>query len=69
MNRKLYLTIWNYLLFAGGLILLITGYYLMTIGPHDSFWSLTLSPIIIMFSLVIVFPMAILINFKKRNLK
>ncbi|HAQ62689.1 TPA: hypothetical protein DCR49_11980 [Candidatus Delongbacteria bacterium] len=65
MSRKLYFTKWNYIIFIAGLILLFTGYYLMTIGPHDSFWSLTLSPVIIMFSLVVVFPLGILKNFKK----
>lgn len=65
MNRKLYFTKWNYLIFLIGSVLLALGYYLMTIGPHDSFWSLTLSPVIIMFSLVIVFPLGILLNFKK----
>jgi len=65
MNRKLYFTKWNYLIFAAGFVLLLCGYYMMTIGPYDSFWSLTLSPIIIMFSLVVVFPLGILLNFKK----
>jgi hypothetical protein len=65
MNRKLYFTKWNYLIFLIGSVMLTIGYYLMTIGPHDSFWSLTLSPVIIMFSLVVVFPLGILKNFKK----
>ena len=65
MAKKIYLTKYNYLIFTGGLLLLAAGYYSMSIGPHDSFWSLTLSPIVVMFSYVVVFPYAILKNFKK----
>lgn len=65
MAKKLYLTKYNYLIFSAGLVLLAVGYYLMSIGPHDSFWSLTLSPILVMFSYVVVFPYGIMKNFKK----
>jgi glucan phosphoethanolaminetransferase (alkaline phosphatase superfamily) len=65
MSRKLYLTKYNYIIFAVGLGLLVLGFYFMSIGPHDSFWSLTLAPVIIIFSLVIVFPYGIMKNFKK----
>ena len=61
----MYLTKYNYMIFAAGLGLLALGYYFMSIGPHDSFWSLTLAPVIIIFSLVIVFPYGIMKNFKK----
>ena len=53
------------MIFAIGLGLLILGYCLMSIGPHDSFYSLTLAPVIIVFSLVIIFPYGIMKNFKK----
>ena len=65
MSRKLYLTKYNYMIFVIGLILLIFGYYFMSIGPHDSFWSLTLAPVLIVFGLVVVFPYGIMKNFKK----
>ncbi|MFO7811209.1 MAG: hypothetical protein R6V47_07545 [Candidatus Delongbacteria bacterium] len=65
MRHKLHLNRYNYFIFAAGIILLAVGYYLMGIGPYDSFWSLTLAPIIVMFSYTIVFPYGILKNFRK----
>ena len=65
MERKLPFTAGNYILFGSSLILLIVGYWLMSIGPHDSFYSLTLAPIIVMGSYTIVLPLAILKKFKK----
>ena len=65
MAKKLYFTKYNYIVFAIGLVILIFGYYLMSIGPHDSFWSLTLSPILILFSLTVIFPYGILKNFRR----
>jgi hypothetical protein len=50
----------NYLLFALAAFLLIIGYVFMSIGPVNSFWSLTLSPIVLVFSYCVVFPLAIL---------
>ena len=39
----------------------------MSVGPHDSFWSLTLSPIIVMFGLIVLFPAGIMLNFRKKT--
>ncbi len=63
--RKLYFTKKNYLVFVAGLAILILGFYLMSKGPHDSFWSLTVSPILVVFSLGVVFPYGIMKNFRK----
>jgi len=65
MGRKLYFTKYNYIIFAVGLAVLSLGYYLMSVGPHDSFWSLTLSPVLVLFSLAVIFPYGIMKNFRK----
>lgn len=57
----------NYLLFALAAFLLILGYIFMSIGPVNSFWSLTLSPIILVISYCVVFPLAILWQPKSRQ--
>ena len=54
------LTRTNYLLLAGAALLLIVGYLVMSIGPADSFWSLTLSPIILVIAYCVMIPLAIL---------
>jgi hypothetical protein len=68
MERKLPFTKINYILFAIGLLMLVAGYWLMSIGPHDSFASLTLAPIIVMCAYVIVLPVAILKKSKKNEI-
>lgn len=67
MNHKLYFTKKNYILFIVAILLLVIGYYFMTIGPHDSFFSLTLAPLILLFAYTVIFPLAILVNFKKND--
>ena len=67
MGRKLYFNKKNYIFFIAGTVGLVLGYYLMSIGPHDSFWSLTLSPIIVVLSLTVLFPLGIMWNSKKKS--
>ncbi|NOR46033.1 MAG: hypothetical protein GQ534_10660 [Candidatus Delongbacteria bacterium] len=67
MRRKLYFTKENYIIFLAGALSLALGYFLMSVGPHDSFWSLTLSPIVVMFGLVVLFPAGIMLNFRKKT--
>ncbi len=50
-----------------GIILLISGFFVMSIGKFDSFPSLTLSPIILLVAYIIIFPLAIL--YRKENKK
>ncbi|MDD3044006.1 MAG: hypothetical protein PHF33_00930 [Candidatus Delongbacteria bacterium] len=69
MSRKLYFTGRNYIIFAIGLGVLTLGFYLMSVGPYDSFWSLTLSPLLVLFSLAVVFPYGIMKNFKNEASK
>ena len=50
----------NYLLFGLGILVLILGYFLLSIGPWDSFWSRTLAPIVLVVGYLVVIPIAIL---------
>jgi len=61
------LTRMNYLLFGVGVVVLIIGYVLMSIGPVDSFMSLTLSPIVLVIGYCVIFPLAILWRPKSKD--
>lgn len=54
------LTARNYQLFGLGLVVLVIGYIFLSMGPADSFWSLTLAPILLVISYCIIMPVAIL---------
>ena len=69
MNRKLPFTKNNYLLFTAGMVTLIVGYYLMTIGPWDSLASLYISPVLLIVAYCVLFPLAIMKKFKKNEKK
>jgi FtsH-binding integral membrane protein len=57
----------NYYLLGLGLLVTVIGFYFMTIGPWDSFSSLTISPIILFIAYFIIFPLSIF--FKRRSEK
>ncbi|MCW9066045.1 MAG: DUF3098 domain-containing protein [Ignavibacteriaceae bacterium] len=57
----------NYYLLALGLLVTIIGFYIMTIGPWDSFSSLVISPILLFIAYIIIFPLSIF--FRKRKEK
>ena len=57
----------NYIIFLIGLLVLVLGYIFMAQGPADSFWSLTLSPILLVLSYCIIIPISIL--YRKRTQK
>ncbi len=50
----------NILIFASGIPVLILGFYLMTFGPWDNPLSRSVSPLILLFGYLVVFPIAIL---------
>ena len=52
----------NIYIFLSGLILLIIGYVLMAQPPVYGFLSMTLAPIILVFTYLVVFPAAILVK-------
>jgi hypothetical protein len=49
----------NYIIFAIAVVVLIIGYYFLSIGPADSVQSLTIAPIILVIGYVILVPLAI----------
>ena len=56
----------NYILFGGGVLLLLVGYIALAQGPYDSFSSLTVAPILLVVGYCIVLPFAILYR-KNKN--
>jgi len=55
----------NYLIMAGAAILLIIGYYVMSIDPWNSTPAIVVSPIILLIVYILIVPAAIL--FTKKN--
>ena len=55
----------NYVFFLIGLLIIIIGYVFMAQGPADSFWSLTLAPILLVISYCIIIPISII--YKKKS--
>jgi len=58
----LYLTTKNYLIFGAAVLVLILGYFFLSKGPADSFWSLTLAPIVLLIGYCVLVPIAILLK-------
>ncbi|MBC8183585.1 DUF3098 domain-containing protein [candidate division KSB1 bacterium] len=50
----------NYIIFMIGILVIVLGYIFMAQGPADSFWSLTLAPILLVLSYCIIIPISIL---------
>ncbi|MBU0519360.1 hypothetical protein KJ564_10540 [bacterium] len=59
----------NYRLFFGGILLIIIGYIMMMQGPHDSFLSLHLSPVLLVLGYCVIIPLAILLKPKVKDSK
>ena len=57
----------NYFFFYLGFLLLIIGYYMMSIGKWNSIPSLVFSPIILVITYIFVFPAAILYRNKNKT--
>lgn len=57
----------NYRLFGMGLLIIVLGYIALSRGPWDSFWSLTLAPILLVIGYCIVIPVAILYRKKEKK--
>ena len=50
----------NYRIFLAGVVILIIGYIFMMQGPHDSFMSLHLAPVLLVLGYCVLIPLAIL---------
>ncbi len=57
----------NYFFFYLAFLLLIIGYYVMSIGKWNSVPSLDFSPIILVITYIVVFPVAILYRNKNKS--
>ena len=55
----------NYILFAIGLLIIITGYMIMAAGEVNSFQSLTLAPIMLFTGYLIIIPLSLFWKDKK----
>ncbi len=67
-NNKSYSDYWsgtNTLLLIAGFLLLFLGFYLMSAGNWNDPITLSISPIILLFAYLIIFPIAILFKAKK----
>jgi len=49
----------NLILFLAGLIVLVIGFILMSIGPWDNPLSRSVAPLVLLFGYLVVFPLAI----------
>ena len=57
----------NYQLFGIGILIIILGYMALSKGPADSFWSLTLAPILLVIGYCVIIPIAIIYKKKSGN--
>ena len=57
----------NYLIFGAGLLVIVIGYIALAQGPWNSFWSLTLAPILLVLGYCVVIPLAILYRKKEKK--
>jgi hypothetical protein len=67
-NNKSFSEYWsgtNTLLLIVGFLLLFLGFYLMSAGNWNDPITLSISPIILLFAYIIIFPIAILFKAKK----
>jgi len=54
----------NYIIFGIGILIIILGNISLAQGPADSFWSLTLAPILLVLGYCVIIPVSILYNDK-----
>lgn len=57
----------NYWLFAAAIVIILLGYVALARGPADSFWSLTLAPILLVVAYCVIIPLAIIYSGRWRN--
>ena len=55
----------NYLIFLGGLLLIVFGYIIMAMGEVDSFQSIILAPIMLFIGYIVTIPIALIYRTKK----
>jgi uncharacterized membrane protein HdeD (DUF308 family) len=55
----------NYQIFGIGILVIILGYVALSKGPVNSFWSLTVAPILLVISYCVIIPISIFWKPKK----
>lgn len=55
----------NLILFLIGLLVLIVGYIFLAQGPANSFWSLTVAPILLVIGYCVIIPISIIYRRRK----
>jgi len=55
----------NYILFIGGLIMIILGYIIMATGETNSFQSLSLAPILLLIGYLVLIPASLIYKNKE----
>ncbi len=55
----------NYRVFLAGIVIIIFGYIALMQGPHDSFLSLHLAPVLLVLGYCVLIPLAILLRSHK----
>lgn len=66
-GQGLSLTKTNYLFFGVAMLVLLLGYFSLAQGPADSFWSLTLAPILLVTGYCVLIPLAIFWRPRKQD--
>ncbi len=64
---SLYMKKENYLILAASAVLLIIGYFVMSIDPWNSTPAIVVSPIILLIAYILIVPAAILFTKKNQN--
>ena len=59
----------NFYIFIGGLLILILGFILLSVGPWDNPVSRSLAPITLLIAYIVVFPIAIFYQSTKKGKK
>jgi membrane protein YdbS with pleckstrin-like domain len=59
----------NYYFLAAGIIVVVIGFYFLSIPPWDSFSSLVIAPILLVIGYVLIFPASILYRKKSEKVK
>ena len=57
----------NYLILVAGVVLLIIGFFVMSIDPWNSTPAIVFSPLILLFAYIIIIPLAILYRKKDKG--
>ena len=66
-KSRLPFTVHNYVIFGIGIVVLLFGYIFLSIGPVDSFWSLTLAPVVLVIGYLVIIPLSFLYHHKSQG--